>query len=793
MATTITAVRYRLLRDKRALLTPTNLLMSASLASLLVFLALHEHPGISVLYYAIAIGAVAVSTWGAWRSHHADRRHWLLLALGIGVLVVADVAWDQLAASDAEMTTSLADPIYLLGYGLLGWALLGIFRIRAAEKADVVDALIVVVAAGSVLWIIVADGLAELGTLELIYSAAFPVLDLLLLGLVLVALFSSGRPDRVTSLLVGASLALLISDQAWVFVDQLGPMGEHLIETGWLTGYVLLALASVQPPRIERRRVRHDATGHLGWSPLRLMVLLAVAAVPLATIMLGTDWPGNLDVVLSTAATALMFALLAFRMELVIRRLRALLRERQALESSLQRQAAEDPLTGLANRRGLFDYLAAATAGGRSGLSLMMIDLDDFKTVNDLLGHPVGDALLRVIGDRLRRMIRAEDIVARLGGDEFAIVAHGFSTEAEVAALARRVLAALEVPVEIEGRRLVSSASIGVATTNLGDETVDDLMRDADNALCEAKDRGKHRWVIFDPQMRVRALRRLSIDGELSRAVAEQEFDLCYQPIVGVASGRIEWVEALLRWHHPSLGLLGPSDFLAAAERSSHMPALAGWVLEEAIRAAAAWRAAGHPDVGVSINLSTGQVQDTDLVETMAAILERNGLPPDRVLLELLESSFDTTPDLLERLDGLRGLGIRLALDDFGTGFSSLARLADVPVSVLKFDRSLVAGRRDPKLVGAVVRLGRSLGLYLVAEGVETKRELERMRRLGCDAIQGYTITRPLPPSRIGDFLDAWVPVPWQTPRPSEAPRAGSSGSRTARVRNEAKAGSTLA
>lgn len=293
--------------------------------------------------------------------------------------------------------------------------------------------------------------------------------------------------------------------------------------------------------------------------------------------------------------------------------------------------------------------------------------------------------------------------------------------------------------------------------------------------------------------MRVRALRQLSIDGELARAVTEQEFELSYQPMVGVASGAIEWVEALLRWHHPSLGVLGPSDFLAAAERSSHMPAIARWVLEESVRAASAWQGAGHPDVGVSINLSTGQVQDAGLVESIVEILQRHALPPERVMLELLESSFDTTPDLIGRLEELRELGVRLALDDFGTGFSSLARLADVPVSVLKFDRSLVAGRRDPKLVGAVIRLGRTLGLYLVAEGVETKRELERMRKLGCDAIQGYTITRPLPASRIREFLDAWTPEPWVDPRPVEGARARAANGRSPRARAEATSGSTLA
>ncbi len=308
------------------------------------------------------------------------------------------------------------------------------------------------------------------------------------------------------------------------------------------------------------------------------------------------------------------------------------------------------------------------------------------------------------------------------------------------------------------------SVSAGIALSARTGADAEHLLRDADLALYRAKSAGKKRWAMLDPEASAMAVRSLSIASELARALEADEFVLYFQPIVSLADGEIESFEALLRWDHPTLGMLLPGEFLAAAERSVHMPAIGRWVIEQACSTAAGWQRLGVTDIGVNVNISAAQLADDAFPDIVLRTLRDTGLAAGLLTIEILESALDATPALGERLGRLRDAGVRLAIDDFGTGYSALSRVAEVPVTELKLDRSLVAGAEDQRMVGAIVRLGQTLGLRLVAEGVETSQELKRVRALGCNAAQGYRISKPIAAPEVAPLLLSWAPA-----RPTQA------------------------
>jgi diguanylate cyclase (GGDEF)-like protein/PAS domain S-box-containing protein len=366
--------------------------------------------------------------------------------------------------------------------------------------------------------------------------------------------------------------------------------------------------------------------------------------------------------------------------------------ERKELEEQLTRQAFHDGLTGLANRalfRDRVQHALAAAGRHRTGIAVLFLDLDGFKTVNDSLGHASGDLLLLAAGERLLACVRPSDTVARLGGDEFAVLIDEAS-EQVATATAARVLTALDEPVTIEGREVVVSASIGIVLGDVGQDA-NELLRQADTAMYAAKAAGKKRYLLFEPHMHDRVLERLEIGTELQLALQREEFVLHYQPIVRLADGRIEGVEALVRWHHPRRGLMPPGLFIPIAEESGLIEPLGRWVLEQSCRQAQAWQAAGAPACTMSVNLSGRQLQNPAVVGDVRDALQRSGLDPATLTLEITESVLMTdTADSLDRLRALKDLGIRISIDDFGTGYSSLSYLRRFPVDVLKIDKSFI-------------------------------------------------------------------------------------------------------
>jgi diguanylate cyclase (GGDEF)-like protein/PAS domain S-box-containing protein len=431
--------------------------------------------------------------------------------------------------------------------------------------------------------------------------------------------------------------------------------------------------------------------------------------------------------------------------------------EQRRLQRELTHRAFHDPLTGLANRMLFRERIEQAiAAAGRDGgvAGVLLVDLDDFKLVNDTMGHSAGDELLVAVADRLRAILRPCDTAARLGGDEFAVLVEGAACAAEVEEIASRVVDALGVPIDVAGE-LTTSVSVGVAVTPEADGAAD-MLRQADLALYAAKGDGKGRWRRYEPDLHLAAVDRLQIRAELERALAAGAFELHYQPVVELATGRMVGVEALVRWRHPRRGLVPPNDFIPFAEESGLVVPLGSWILDRALADHSEWRRNGGTGMSMtmSVNVSAYQIRASGFLDGLTEALDRWKIPPGSLVLEITETSLlADDAQVSADLAGLRELGVRIAIDDFGTGYSSLDYIRLHAIDVLKIDKSFVAGiersGRQAALVGSIVQLAGALGLCVVAEGVETTSQQDALVRSGCELGQGYLFSVPVPANEI--------------------------------------------
>jgi diguanylate cyclase (GGDEF)-like protein/PAS domain S-box-containing protein len=446
--------------------------------------------------------------------------------------------------------------------------------------------------------------------------------------------------------------------------------------------------------------------------------------------------------------------------------------ERRALEQELERQAFHDALTGLPNRYLFMDRLDQALArSAREALkvAVLFLDLDDFKTINDSLGHKAGDGVLMAVGERTQACVRPGDTVARLGGDEFTVLLSDIEDEDEVVQVAERVVSRLQAPLQVDGKEVFITPSIGIAMSASSQDRPDDLLREADIALYEAKKEGKGRFVVFHPNMRSQALDRLHMEAELRQAIERDEFKIYYQPVLELETGRVVKAEALVRWEHPKHGLVSPNEFVPLAEEVGLIVPIGQWVIEQACKQAIVWQEQypSDPPMGICVNLSARQIQYPTLVDDVAGVLAKTGLEPRCLEFEITESvAMEDAEATVAALQQLKALGVSLAIDDFGTGYSTLSYLKRYPVDTLKLDRSLVEeigrDRGDTAIVRAVIAFAKSLNLQVVAEGIETSEQLVQLRALGCDLGQGYYFARPLPGDAAGALFDAgprWVAV----------------------------------
>ena len=437
--------------------------------------------------------------------------------------------------------------------------------------------------------------------------------------------------------------------------------------------------------------------------------------------------------------------------------------EHKALEAQLTHQAHHDALTQLPNRTAFTELLAACLrqlSGCGDSLAVLFLDLDNFKLVNDSINHQAGDALLIEAAERVRFALRGDDTVARLGGDEFAVLLPG-ADEDEAIQVARRLITLLNQPFTVAEREVQVSCSIGIALGTSRDDRPGDLLRRADLAMYHAKAHGKNGYASFMPSLEADALDRLDLAQQLRHALEAGEFVVHYQPVIRLETGCIVGVEALVRWQHPTRGLVAPGEFIPIAEETGLIGALGASVLRESCRQIADWnrRLPDDRQLHASVNLSAHQLHNPELVELVRAVLAETALPPARLVLEITESvlieDVDTTSDVLQEL---AALGIHIAIDDFGIGFSSLANLRHFPLQLLKIDQQFVAGLGvdvlDTIVVAGVADLAHNLGLRVIAEGIETSDQLEQLKELGCDFGQGYGIARPLPADELWQLLD---------------------------------------
>jgi diguanylate cyclase (GGDEF)-like protein/PAS domain S-box-containing protein len=435
---------------------------------------------------------------------------------------------------------------------------------------------------------------------------------------------------------------------------------------------------------------------------------------------------------------------------------------RQQTEETLRSLAYHDSLTGLPNRLLFDDRLTQAIERARRArqlLTVMLIDLDRFTLINDSLGLGTGDQIIKGVAERLVGALRRSDTVARLGGDEFMVLLLGTSGAEAAARVAQKLIEVLRPPLQVEGHELTTSASIGIALFPHDGDDPDTLLKNAANALSRAKEQGRNHYQFYTDDMNATAFERLMLESRLRKALEQQEFVIHYQPKVSLLDGSILGVEALLRWYHPDLGMVPPAEFIPLAEETGLIVPIGAWVLCTACAQVGRWQRMGHKHLDLAVNISARQFQEKNLVATIAAAVADSGLPATRIELELTESVImRDAPDAARRLKELTALGIRLAIDDFGTGYSSLGYLRTFPIHSLKIDRSFVRDiDRDPNsaaLAKAIIAMAAGLRLKVVAEGVETREQLARLREFGCQELQGYLFSKPLPADELLPLLE---------------------------------------
>jgi diguanylate cyclase (GGDEF)-like protein len=707
-----------------------------------------------VLYNGIALSAVVAVLVGIRRNRPADPRVWYFVAAGLASFLTADVVYYVLEiVSDAVPYPSPADGFYLGMYPLMIIGLVGMLRRiqPGRDIAGLLDAGLVAVATFAVLGILymdtyIADG--ELGLGGRLISIAYPVMDVALVAVAARLVAAVHLRQRSFALMTVGLSSLLIADVIYGILNSAGTFQTGgIADAFWLGFYVMVAAAALHPSMGEQATGREIQVGHITRNRLTVLFLVVIA-VPVIDLI----WGEPFDKLLTTFTSMAMFGL-------VLMRLIGLMAVVQHKEQQARHDARHDALTGLANRVLFGERVESFVAQRKEGVvSVLFVDLDDFKFINDSLGHQVGDALLVEVARRLTDCVRSNDTVARLSGDEFAVLLESAVDRQDAIAVAQRVQDSLEQPIVVEDREIVTSASVGIAVERRADiDRAESLLRAADVAMYRAKSKGKGRFEFFEQNMHLEAVERLDLKTDLQVALERGQLEIHYQPIVDLVDQKLHGVEALLRWNHPTRGMVMPDKFIPLAEQTGLIVPIGRWVMREACTQVMRWRH-DHPTVAprsMAVNLSVRQLHDPRLLEDVADALSASGLEPEFLTLEITESMLIEETDRGSRaLEQLKAMKVKVAIDDFGTGYSALAYLRRFPVDTIKIDRSFVAevttNPTSEALVRAVVDLANSLGVSTVAEGIETEEQQVALTKISCTYGQGYKFAKP----KTGAMID---------------------------------------
>ncbi|MEY2417257.1 MAG: hypothetical protein QOH53_2591 [Ilumatobacteraceae bacterium] len=709
------------------------------------------HGTAASVYWDVAVAAMLGFGFVVAARLDQHRAAWIVILLGQACFLIGDICFtilEHVFHSDAY--PNVGDIFYVGGYPLIAIGLVMLLRTRGTSRdaGGVIDGFIVATSVGVLLWVFFVEPTAFDNTLPLferVINVAYPAGDLLLIAIGAQLAVRQVRRQAPYWILAVSLLALLVADLGYLYQSLYSVYNERdAIDFGWWISYALIVAVLLHPQVGEIAAAPSRSTPSLSRRRILLLSLVTIAA-PL-TIAARSAAGASLQLPVLLGGTVVLFGL-------VVLRLVAMARELEHSRTLLLHEATHDALTGLGNRTLFSDQVERALANDVP-VAVLCLDLDDFKMVNDSLGHPAGDVVLQVVGERLLGLLRPGDAVARLGGDEFAMMITGCDA-ATGTAVARRALAAICQAIGIpDGPTVHSNVSIGIAHSS-SDSSVEALLRDADIAMYLAKQSGKGHHEVFQIGMRQEMIDRLELRIDLPEALGRNEFVLHYQPIVLVDTGQPVGVEALLRWEHPRRGRVEPMQFIPLAEETELIVPIGRWVLTEACRRAV--ELDPRPDgLEIAVNLSAVQLRHPGLVDDVLHAVQSAGLQPSRLILELTESAVIGDIEAAAiTLCELRTHGVRIALDDFGAGYRSLQHLRAFPVDIVKLDRSFVISslQQDSTVLSGLIEMAANLGMETVGEGIEEPSQLDMLRSLHCRYAQGFLFARPLPSDRLDEVL----------------------------------------
>ncbi|MGZ6693487.1 MAG: EAL domain-containing protein [Solirubrobacteraceae bacterium] len=721
-----------------------------------------------VFVFPLDVAAIAAAVGASLRGagQHQLRWAWRLVALAFVALLAGDVGFTVYDLVGSNPYPSVADAFYLLFYPLMLWGLLR-FPARRGKLSERVRlgldlAVVAIGGAAVVIYVVLGPTVVQGGSdrLQTAFSIAYPVGDMVLLvGLGSVLLRGrTASSARALQLIAAGLLFYVAADLIYGYLALHSTYhGGDPVDSLYMVAIALFAVAGAAQTSSKPTTdvVGEPVRPRASWAPI------VAVAVGFGLLLFDQRHDRLLPHASLVVAAVLLAALVSVRQFLAQR---DLLRT----QGRLSHQSLHDALTDLPNRALVIDraeQMLARARRSRTPVAALYVDIDGFKQINDSFGHATGDELLRVVAARLSGVVRGADTVGRLGGDEFVVLLGDSTLDAGPELVAERICEVLGQsldPQGTDGRTLAVTASIGIA---LGErDSADDLLRDADFALYEAKSAGKNRWVVFESRMQTAAQDRLELEIDLKEALDAGQFFLLYQPMLDLQTETITGIEALIRWRHPARGIILPDTFIPLAEETGLIVPIGLWVLRTACQQAAVWHRHGRP-LGISINVSARQLDQPELVQDVTDTLANTGLDPAALTLEITETTLMRDAGAAAgRLHALKALGVRIAIDDFGTGYSSLAYLRQFHVDALKIDRSFISaiaasGGDSKALIHTLVQLGKTLGLETLAEGIEEPAQLRELQREQCDSGQGFLFARPLEVDAIDELLGVNSPT----------------------------------